>query len=170
MAEQERTPVPGPENDSRIVHYAFAYQMMPMLVFSKHNDAIWEQMRQPEARQATLYDAWLRTCRHFDVKDFAPVGLQGDFIETERKEYLVIRMPEPIKSPEAFRCVVEKSLETGNYRYFSAEFSAGLQDEEAVVLGEWVAPMNRRNLGSLPSADADEMLVAIAGLSVVDQS
>ncbi|MEM0998393.1 MAG: hypothetical protein AAGN35_15140 [Bacteroidota bacterium] len=170
MAKQDTSPIPGPDSESRIVHYAFAYQMLPMLIFSKHCEAVWQQMRDPETRRETLNDAWARTCRHFDVKDFQPVGLEGDFIETERKEYLVVDMPPPVKSPEAYRCVVEKDLPARMFRYFSAEYGSTAEAQKQVVLGEWLAPMNRRNLGYVRTENADDILVAIAALAASSPS
>lgn len=170
MEDPKNQSTPGPESESRIVHYAYSYQMLPMLIFSRHNEALWDQFRDPVNRLPTLLDAWMRTCRHFDVKDYEPIGLEGSFIASEDKEYLVIKMPEPVKPPEAYYCVAQKSVSEGKFRYFSAEYGFVPEGGSRIVLGEWLAPMNRRNLGEIPAADVDEMLTAIAGLSIVTHS
>ena len=152
-------------NEKRIVHYAFSYQMLPMLIFSEYSEAIWDQLRDSEMRTKTLEEAWMRTCRHFEVEDFEPTGLSGDFITVGDKEFLIVTLPEPVKPPEAWHCIVVKSLTVNKYRYFSSEYSDAPGGGTRAVLGEWVAPMNRRNLGLLPGHDADSCLAAIAGLN-----
>jgi hypothetical protein len=140
---------------SRKLHYAFAYRMLPLMLFGDNGMDVWHVLGDPDASGPFLQEAWERTATSQGLEILEPVGLKAKFRAGEERDIVIVTMPTPIAPPEAYYCVAQFDRTENKLHYYTIEFSTRLDGSKRVVLGKTLANGERHNLGALPNSDLE---------------
>lgn len=146
---------------SRKLHYSFAYRMLPLMVFGKHGQDVFDLLCDPDQAREYLLEAWERTAISQDLEIFNPEGLGTSYLGGEGFESVVVYLPEPLFPPEAYYVILQRDLKDKTLHFFTVELSVRLDGTKRVVLGKYEQGGVRQNLGALPSAGIDNCLEEI---------
>jgi hypothetical protein len=144
---------------SRKLHYSFSYKMLPLMIFGKHGQDVFEVLADPEVARAYLMETWERTAESQDLEAFNPEGLGTEFREGEDMDTVIIYLPAPKFPPEAYYVILQRGREEDRtIHFYTIEHSVRLDGTKRVVLGKYEAGGSRQNLGSLPTANLENCL------------
>jgi hypothetical protein len=143
---------------SRPLHYAFAYRMLPLMLFGEHGMDVWHVLGDAEASGPFLLESWVRATESQNLKPIAPEGLGAQYRAGEERDLVIVTMPKPIAPPEAYYCVIQYDRTENQLHYYTLEYSLRLDGSKRVVLGKTLPGGMRQNLGALPSVDLEMCL------------
>ena len=155
---------------SRKLHYSFAYKMLPLLIFGKHGQSVFDLLSEPDNAREYLMEAWERTADSQQLESFNPEGLGTTFRADAACETVVVYLPEPLFPPEAYYVILQRDLADRSLHFYTVELSVRLDGSKRVVLGKYQAGGGRLNLGSLPSASIENCLDEIERRKALNQA
>ncbi|MBF2088406.1 MAG: hypothetical protein IGR80_17930 [Synechococcales cyanobacterium K44_A2020_017] len=163
---------------ARLQHYLFSHKRLPRL-FQDSPLQFVEKMRSAQA-QMFLLRFWKAIAEEIDLDDediVDPAGLKLTSKEAEDYEIIVVSLPPPTISPEAYFIGVwvsySKAHEGAPFRYFTLELEEdlGRDDDSSIgspttVFCEWTETGEHLNYGDGLAPKVEAFIEAIAALQV----
>ncbi|UGT40001.1 hypothetical protein LTV02_28730 [Nocardia yamanashiensis] len=146
---------------ARAQHYQFAHRLLAHMARSRGAELV--KRVAPENWTAALTDWWNGLGSTLPAADrLAPTGLSGRLIERDGSRIVLVTLPEPTASPEAYFAAFVVPPEAGECRYYTLEYSVDpLGGEPYTTLGQW-SDGSHINMGPGPAPTAEAFLDAIA--------
>jgi hypothetical protein len=154
------------EDEPRCVHYQFAHVALRTLVFQLPSLAtvLWDQ-DDPSELLDNLCVQVGRACRRQTGEggNLRAEHMRVSKRELGRRRCVIIELPEPIATTEAYMVAIVHVPDEAERRYFTLEHSA-LRPAPHTVLGEWSEQGSHFNMGAGPEPTVDAFLVALGQL------
>ena len=145
----------------REIHYLFCHRILPQMIQTTGGSEIWEILKSDKA-DAFLEFVWNQISQKDGVKWLDPKGLCGSTFQADSLELIIITLPQPTATPEAYFVAVARHPKDhpSDLRYFTLEASFVDDLPRRTVFGEWTKN-GHINYGSGPEPDVQAFISRI---------